>query len=111
MIRFIKQKPNPFKFSNFLVLKGNFVDVVKEGWDVNVYGVHQFRLVKKLNFLKPKMTRMLYQSGNLHRKVEETRRDVDQLQTSVDQDPMNEDLHMQFEYLYNNCLIVRSYYY
>ncbi|PWA54650.1 RNA-directed DNA polymerase, eukaryota, Reverse transcriptase zinc-binding domain protein [Artemisia annua] len=55
-----KPKPKPFKFSNFLVYKEGFLDTVSSGWNQNVNGCAMFRVVKRLNGLKPSFRKLLH---------------------------------------------------
>ncbi|GJT06737.1 hypothetical protein Tco_0841199 [Tanacetum coccineum] len=48
----IRPKPKPFKFSNFLIYKEGFRDVVSTGWNLNVHGCAMYRVVKRLKGLK-----------------------------------------------------------
>ncbi|GJU44012.1 RNA-directed DNA polymerase, eukaryota, reverse transcriptase zinc-binding domain protein [Tanacetum coccineum] len=47
-----RPKPKPFKFSNFLIYKEGFRDVVTTGWNLNVHGCAMYRVVKRLKGLK-----------------------------------------------------------
>ncbi|XP_022040604.1 uncharacterized protein LOC110943156 [Helianthus annuus] len=85
-------KRQPFKFANFLVHKPKFLNIVKNGWEMNVNGVHQFRVVKKLKCLKSPLRALLFNQGNLHKKVADLRDNLDDIQTKIDKDPMNADL-------------------
>ncbi|XP_022042318.1 uncharacterized protein LOC110944968 [Helianthus annuus] len=76
----MKLKPRSFKFANFLVFKPEFLDIVKKHWETNVDGVHQFRVVKKLRFLKNPLRSLLFKQGNHHKKVERLRMRLDVIQ-------------------------------
>ncbi|KAJ0479479.1 putative RNA-directed DNA polymerase [Helianthus annuus] len=90
-----KPKPRSFKFANFLVFKPGFQERVKRIWDTHVDGVPQFQVVKKLKLLKSPIRELLFQQGNLHKKVETIRRDLDSIQLEIDSNPMNADLWKQ----------------
>ncbi|GJX68843.1 RNA-directed DNA polymerase, eukaryota, reverse transcriptase zinc-binding domain protein [Tanacetum coccineum] len=47
-----RPKPKPFKFSNFLIYKEGFRNVVSTGWNLNVHGCAMYRVVKRLKGLK-----------------------------------------------------------
>ncbi|XP_035830140.1 uncharacterized protein LOC110901221 [Helianthus annuus] len=84
-----RNKPKPFKFSNLLAHKKEFMAVVKTGWEMTVEGVPMFRLVKKLRGLKHLFRSLLHKQGNLHRKVLDLKEELDKLQTKLDLDPFN----------------------
>jgi len=92
-----KPKRSPFKFSNFLVHKTDFLEVVRKGWSLNVKGVAQFRVVKKLKALKHNFRSMLYKQGNLHEKVKVLRAELDKIQALVDQNPDDQDIRASEE--------------
>ncbi|XP_021993554.1 uncharacterized protein LOC110890263 [Helianthus annuus] len=85
----LKLKPRPFKFAIFLVFKPEFLEIVNKHWLINVDGVHQFRVVKKLRSLKHPLRSLLFRQGNLHKKVETIRLKLDAIQQRIDQDPQN----------------------
>ncbi|XP_022024439.1 uncharacterized protein LOC110924755 [Helianthus annuus] len=85
-------KRKSFKFANFLIHKPDFLDIVKRSWELNVDGVHQFRVVKKLRLLKGPLKALLFKQGNLHRKVKDLRSKLDGIQSLIDADPSNVDL-------------------
>nr|XP_043613321.1 uncharacterized protein LOC122585264 [Erigeron canadensis] len=87
-----RDRPKPFKFANFLVRKEGFLEAVKEGWVMEVKGHPMFRVVKKLRALKTPMRRLLLKQGNLHKKVELLRSEIDDVQKLLDRDPSDEDL-------------------
>ncbi|XP_021996282.1 uncharacterized protein LOC110893484 [Helianthus annuus] len=90
-----KLKPRSFKFANFLVFKPGFMEIVKRVWDTQIDGVLQFRVVKKLKLLKSPLRGLLFQQGNLHKKVENIRRELDAIQLDIDLNPMNAGLLSQ----------------
>ncbi|GKA32660.1 RNA-directed DNA polymerase, eukaryota, reverse transcriptase zinc-binding domain protein [Tanacetum coccineum] len=54
------------KFSNFLVYKEGFHDVVISGWNLNVDGCAMYKVVKRLKGLKTPLRKLLHDQGNLH---------------------------------------------
>ncbi|XP_022019363.1 uncharacterized protein LOC110919398 [Helianthus annuus] len=90
-----KNKHRPFKFANFLVYKPGFIEAVKKVWDTHIEGVQQLRVVKKLRLLKKPLRALLYQQGNLHKKVEELRSKLDAVQWDIDSNPLNVILREQ----------------
>ncbi|XP_021987007.1 uncharacterized protein LOC110883597 [Helianthus annuus] len=88
----LRCKHKPFKFPNFLTHKADFLNIVKDGWDANFDGVPMFRVVKKLRSLKQPIRSLLRQQGNLHERVSNIRKELDDLQSKVDKDPDNSSL-------------------
>ncbi|XP_035843934.1 uncharacterized protein LOC110932523 [Helianthus annuus] len=86
-------KPKPFKFANFLTEKAGFRDVFSNGWKVDVEGVHMYKVVKKLKVMKSPLRKLLQSQGNLHKKVVDTRRELENIQAQIDSDPPNYSLH------------------
>ncbi|XP_022040984.1 uncharacterized protein LOC110943550 [Helianthus annuus] len=82
-----KVKHKSFKFANFLVHKPEFLDIVKRMWDMEVRGVFQFSVVKKLRMLKSPLRQLLFKQGNLHKKVQGLRVELDGIQIEIDNDP------------------------
>ncbi|XP_021979685.1 uncharacterized protein LOC110875793 [Helianthus annuus] len=82
-----KVKHKSFKFANFLVHKPDFLVIVKRIWDTDIRGVYQFSVVKKLRMLKSPLRVLLFQQGNLHKKVQELREKLDQIQRELDSNP------------------------
>ncbi|XP_022003122.1 uncharacterized protein LOC110900542 [Helianthus annuus] len=89
------KKHQSFKFANFLVYKPGFIEAVKKVWENNVVGVQQFQLVKKLRLLKRPLRALLFQQGNLHKKVETLRGELDAIQREIDRCPSNLNLRNQ----------------
>ncbi|GJW12014.1 sodium/hydrogen exchanger 6 [Tanacetum coccineum] len=83
----IKPKPKPFKFSNFIVYKEGFHEIVDTGWSVNVEGCAMFRVVKRLKGLKSPLCKLLHNHGNLHEMVNKIRIELDEAQNAIDRDP------------------------
>ncbi|XP_022030437.1 uncharacterized protein LOC110931348 [Helianthus annuus] len=90
-----KPKHRPFKFANFLVHKPEFMGIVKQAWDTSVSGVHQFSVVKKLRLLKPPLRGLLFQQGNLHKKVQLLRDKLDGIQRDLDTDLNSVNLRVE----------------
>ncbi|KAJ0800754.1 putative RNA-directed DNA polymerase [Helianthus annuus] len=85
-------RPRPFKFPNFIVTKPAFKDSVKSEWEKNVEGVTMLSVVKKLRNLKPKLRKILFDQGNLHVKVNDLRKKLDDIHVQVDQNPLDSHL-------------------
>ncbi|GJS26843.1 sodium/hydrogen exchanger 6 [Tanacetum coccineum] len=87
-----KPKPNPFKFSNFLVYKEGFREIVKSGWSVNVEGFAMFQVVKRLKGMKSPFGKLLHDHGNLHDQFNKIRVELDKAQKAIDRDPFSSTL-------------------
>nr|XP_043615904.1 uncharacterized protein LOC122587803 [Erigeron canadensis] len=80
------RKP-PFKFANFFYTKAEFQGVVEQAWNTEIDGVNQYRVVKKLKLLKTPFQNLLFKQGNLHKRVDGLRTELDDIQRSIDQEP------------------------
>ncbi|XP_022019843.1 uncharacterized protein LOC110919900 [Helianthus annuus] len=89
LLKATKVKPKPFKFSNFLTHKKEFLQIVMKGWEAEFMGVPMFRLVKKLRGLKSPLRSLLKKQGNIHKKVIHLKVELDSLQSKLDADPFN----------------------
>ncbi|KAK1414742.1 hypothetical protein QVD17_30493 [Tagetes erecta] len=87
-----KKKARSFKFANFLVFKKDFKKVVALEWQKEVAGNEMFKIVKKLKNLKPHLRKLLYAQGNLHNRVDRLRKDLDDIQSRVDENPQDSGL-------------------
>ncbi|GJV99689.1 RNA-directed DNA polymerase, eukaryota, reverse transcriptase zinc-binding domain protein [Tanacetum coccineum] len=81
-----KPKPKPFKFSNFLVYKEGFREIVETGWSVNFEDFAMFRVVKRLKGLKSPFCKLLHNHGNLHKQVNKICVELDEAQKAIDRD-------------------------
>ncbi|GKD39484.1 zinc finger, CCHC-type containing protein [Tanacetum coccineum] len=84
-----KSKPKPFKFTNFLVYKLRFSEVVKREWEKRVDGNKMFQIVSKLKSLKSPFRKFLKDQGNLHLRVECLRTELYEAQKDLDCDLSN----------------------
>ncbi|GJW85216.1 RNA-directed DNA polymerase, eukaryota, reverse transcriptase zinc-binding domain protein [Tanacetum coccineum] len=82
-----KPKPKPLKFSNFLVYKEGFREIVDSGWNVHIEGYAMYRVVKMLKGLKSPFRKLLHNHGNLHDRVNKIRIELDEAQKAIDMDP------------------------
>ncbi|GJY65266.1 sodium/hydrogen exchanger 6 [Tanacetum coccineum] len=88
-----KPKQKPFKFSNFLVYKEGFCEIVDSRWNVHIEGYAMYRVVKRLKGLKYPFRKLLYNRGNLHDRVNKIRIELDEAQKAIDKDPSSSVLH------------------
>ncbi|XP_021996309.1 uncharacterized protein LOC110893511 [Helianthus annuus] len=82
-------KPKPFKFANFLTSKPDFRICVEREWVKTVDGIAMFSVITKLKNLKPGLRKILIQQGNLHLKVSELRKKLDEIQRLLDKNPLD----------------------
>ncbi|GKC22949.1 putative reverse transcriptase domain, reverse transcriptase zinc-binding domain protein [Tanacetum coccineum] len=82
-------KPKPFKFFKFISFK------VSNSWNNHVTGHNMFKVVSKLKALKKPLRKMVYDQGNLHDRVNNLRRELDEVQTAVDANP--DDINLREE--------------
>ncbi|GJY71047.1 uncharacterized protein Tco_0474750 [Tanacetum coccineum] len=85
-------KPRPFKFSNVVVHKTRFKEIVSTGWQFPVSGFWMYKVVKKLKMLKKPLRKLLYDQGNIIEKVKRLRHELDEVQRALDSDPFNVDI-------------------
>ncbi|XP_022040503.2 uncharacterized protein LOC110943055 [Helianthus annuus] len=85
-------RPRPFKFPNFIASKPEFKEAVQMEWMNRIDGITMLSVVKKLRNLKPKLRKILFNQGNLHDKVNELRKKLDDLQIQMDRDPLDGQL-------------------
>nr|GEV14474.1 RNA-directed DNA polymerase, eukaryota, reverse transcriptase zinc-binding domain protein [Tanacetum cinerariifolium] len=88
-----KPKPKPFKFSNFLMYKEGFCEIMETGWSVNLEGCAMFCVVKRLKGLKSPFQKLLHNHGNLHERVNKIQIELDEAQKAIDRDPSSSILH------------------
>nr|GEV68591.1 hypothetical protein [Tanacetum cinerariifolium] len=85
----IKKIVKPFRFSNFLTNKQEFIDIVKEKWRLEVPGYFMYQVVMKLKSIKCPLNKLSWSKGNLFKRVETLRGQLQEVQTKIDQDPHN----------------------
>lgn len=86
------KKPKPFRFSNYIVERPNFIEVVKDEWckggETNTLG----QCMGKLKRLKKTMKQMNWQNGDLFERVKNLKIELRNAQQMIDKFPFNEDL-------------------
>ncbi|XP_035834111.1 uncharacterized protein LOC110881992 [Helianthus annuus] len=88
-------RPKPFKFPNFIATKPEFKDIVKLEWTKSVEGIAMLSVVKKLRNLKPKLRKLFFDQGNLHVKVDNLRKELDDIQARMDRNPWSVHLRQK----------------
>ncbi|XP_057958523.1 uncharacterized protein LOC131151285 [Malania oleifera] len=85
-----------FKFFNMLTLHHNFQDVIKLGWEVQVQGCEQFKLVRKLQLLKrPLKSLNATHFSHISARAEKANNDVLELQQRLHDSPSDADLQLE----------------
>nr|GEX71961.1 hypothetical protein [Tanacetum cinerariifolium] len=84
-----KAKPRPFKFTNFLASKEEFLPIVKKIWDVNILGYAMFSIISKLKLLKKPLRKLKFAQGDLAKRVSDTRHELERVQTLMVNDSHN----------------------
>lgn len=85
--------PKPLKFSNFIVHKLKFENIVKGIWNHNIEGHSMYKLTQKLKFLKKPLRNLAWEKGDLHDRVNYTRNELDSIQNHVDTNPRKLEFH------------------
>ncbi|XP_021996985.1 uncharacterized protein LOC110894117 [Helianthus annuus] len=75
--------------------KPDFLPIVERVWGTSISGVYQFSVVKKLRLLKSPLRVLLFQQGNLHKKVQVLREKLDSIQRDIDLDPSSDTLRKE----------------
>ncbi|XP_071704187.1 uncharacterized protein [Rutidosis leptorrhynchoides] len=75
--RSVVSKPKPFKFTNLISEHTDFLQVVENGWKLEVMGHPMFRVVKRLRLLKKPIRKLMWEKGNLHANVVKLRQELD----------------------------------
>ncbi|XP_021975512.1 uncharacterized protein LOC110870640 [Helianthus annuus] len=88
-------KPKPFKFANFITSKPDFKVCVEREWAKSIAGCNMFSVTNKLRNLKPGLRKILFQQGNLHKKVIQLRKNLDEVQKLVDSNPLDVEVRQR----------------
>ncbi|XP_022024392.1 uncharacterized protein LOC110924704 [Helianthus annuus] len=87
-----KFRPKPFKFANFITSKPEFRLCVEKEWAKRVDGYTMFAVTQKLRNLKPYLRKILFNQGKLHDKVADLRKQLDDIQMRIDNNPLDANL-------------------
>ncbi|GJY60420.1 RNA-directed DNA polymerase, eukaryota, reverse transcriptase zinc-binding domain protein [Tanacetum coccineum] len=87
----LPKKKRSFRFTNYIADKGEFIGIVKKGWEENVNGCYMFKVVKRLRSLKNPLNQLNWKHGNLFEKTIELRTKLQEAQSEVDKDPYNKE--------------------
>ncbi|GKV11183.1 hypothetical protein SLEP1_g22456 [Rubroshorea leprosula] len=80
----MNEKPRPFRFCNAWAKDENFLDLVREGWSVDIQGCPMFVVVQKLKLVKQKM-KQLHKNryGNLGGRIKDMAAELQNVQASM----------------------------
>ncbi|GJR68831.1 RNA-directed DNA polymerase, eukaryota, reverse transcriptase zinc-binding domain protein [Tanacetum coccineum] len=81
------RRSKSFRFANFLADKADFVDIIRENWDIDVKGYKMFKLARKLKNMKKYMRQMNRRNGNVFEKVKVLKDELSKIQCNLDKDP------------------------
>ncbi|XP_074303386.1 uncharacterized protein LOC141637872 [Silene latifolia] len=89
----IHRRGNPFKYFNMWSLAPDYDNIVRTGWHREWKGTLMFRVVQKLKSLKPDLKKLnKEQFGDIENLTHIAELALNQFQTMVVQDPLNEEL-------------------
>lgn len=70
-----------------IIHKPEFRGVVQNGWNAPCEGFEMFKIVSRLKRLKGPMRKQVWSNDNLHNRVIHLRKELDEIQKSLDKDP------------------------
>ncbi|XP_071714140.1 uncharacterized protein [Rutidosis leptorrhynchoides] len=91
----VGSKRKPFCFSNHVAFHEDFLNVVDTGWRSEVEGHKMYKIVKKLRMLKKPLRKLMWAKGNLHERVQNIRKDLDDIQYQLDKNPHSKDIRVK----------------
>ncbi|GJW39228.1 RNA-directed DNA polymerase, eukaryota, reverse transcriptase zinc-binding domain protein [Tanacetum coccineum] len=83
----LERKKKSFKFSNFVVDKADFLDVVKKEWKCECNGYLMYKLVKKIKRVKIPLNNLTWKKGNLFQNVRKLEEELKRTQVDVEANP------------------------
>ncbi|GJV42615.1 hypothetical protein Tco_1421055 [Tanacetum coccineum] len=87
----LKMQKRAFKFANFITDKLEFLQIVKDNWDILVKGCKMFKLMKRTKNMKKHMKKLAWKKGNLFCRTDECKEKIKNIQSDVDGYPHNVD--------------------
>ncbi|GKB41518.1 hypothetical protein Tco_0886460 [Tanacetum coccineum] len=91
----LKMQKRAFKFANFITDKLEFLQIMKDNWDIPVKGCKMFKLVKRTKNMKKHMKKLAWKKGNLFCRTDECKEKIKKIQSDVDGDPHNVELRIE----------------
>jgi hypothetical protein len=91
----LKKKNRPFRFSNYITDKQDFIPIVQQEWCKSHEGHKMFILVKKLKSLKVPLKKLSWKDGNIFDRVAMLRKKLESDQTKLEADVYNEDVRKE----------------
>ncbi|XP_071695024.1 uncharacterized protein [Rutidosis leptorrhynchoides] len=86
-----RKKVKPFRFSNHLASKEEFLPLVTEVWSKSVPGFTMFSVVSKMKEAKKKLRNLNKIKGDVFVNVQKRRQELANIQSKVLKDPQNQD--------------------
>jgi hypothetical protein len=97
-------KRYPFKFFNMWADHDSFLEVVREAWDMDIYGSDQFAVCRKLKLLKGPLQRLNAKHfSHLSTRATKAKEELDVALMSLHDDPTNLVLQDQVRALRASC--------
>ncbi|GJV66510.1 RNA-directed DNA polymerase, eukaryota, reverse transcriptase zinc-binding domain protein, partial [Tanacetum coccineum] len=81
------RKNRAFRFLNYLTDKKEFIDTVRDNWNIRVKGYDMFILAKRLKSLKKHMRDLNKKNGDVCEKVRKLKVELDRVQEALSRDP------------------------
>jgi hypothetical protein len=95
---------HPFKFFNMWNDHESFLDVIREAWDVDIYGTDQFIFCRKLKLLKQPLKLLNSKHySHISTRATKAKKDLDDALVSLHDDPTNPMLQDYVKALRNSC--------
>lgn len=80
----------PFRFLNCIASHPDFLDRVKQGWQIEIKGCNMYRVWEKLKKVKHNIKQLHHQEyGDIQLKIEEASKDLNDIQSELSQDFTN----------------------
>nr|GFA01231.1 RNA-directed DNA polymerase, eukaryota, reverse transcriptase zinc-binding domain protein [Tanacetum cinerariifolium] len=85
----LPRKKKSFRFVNYVADKIDFLDVVQQGWNLDIKGCHIFKVVKRLKNLKKALNELNWKNDNLFDKVVVLKQQLKEAQSNLEANPFN----------------------
>ncbi|GJW04980.1 RNA-directed DNA polymerase, eukaryota, reverse transcriptase zinc-binding domain protein [Tanacetum coccineum] len=91
----MKKKNKSFRLAKYVTDKIEFKEFVKKNWDISLQGHAMYKLVKKLNTIKPHLNKLNWKNRNLFGTVSELKSKLQSIQKDIDKDATNKTLRAE----------------
>ncbi|KAJ9536525.1 LOW QUALITY PROTEIN: hypothetical protein OSB04_un000277 [Centaurea solstitialis] len=95
----VRKKKYGFKFDNFLVTDPQFLNIVKQHWEVEISGTFMFQVTSKLKALKKPLRQLRGQYGNLSTRANKLKHELDVVQLAADFAPTDIAIREDLQFL------------